>query len=635
MQQRIPPPPALALCVALVLGAVSCGPAERSSSSEGLSSWVENRNGDFVTIANLTGSEPSGYAPYTVYFDATNSYSTDPNRWINEFRWDFGDGTSSSAGWVAHTFENPGEYFVHLIAYANAGQGASVTMEIHVLPPEPPTAVLDTYGNTVGPAPLVAMMDPTRSFAFPGDANNWIDAFEWDFDDGSPISNLGWVEHPYAHPGSYRPKIKVTDGRGLSDIHSTLIQVGCSSSSPCNHVPGQTQWSKRLVETGHQGARDLANDSAGNLVTASNVSLFQNDTFVGQSSVLAKHTAAGALLWELEFEPQRPSLPYAELSAVEVGPEDEIWVSGSVGGTLHLGSETFQDEAFWLKLSPEGEVLATFHRNDFSPIRAVGEDGSLYGILTSSNSLFKMGPDGTEAWRTPIDFGAYAFAVDGHGNLVLGGEVYDAPNEPVPGRGIIAVFSTEDGAEKWRKRVGSVPSRVKSVDVAEDGTLAAGIVLENPAPISWAGESIARPVVNSTGRNTDFGALLVGNVNGQEEWGQWVDVASLHITQHDTSPLVAIHPSGLVAIAGESPFAGVGVVWAFDRTTGQRAWYRELGKAAPVPTNANRYPTTSVGLSAVEDGFALFGYFIGSQDFGTGGLTSETSAAFLLQLMAE
>jgi PKD repeat protein len=83
---------------------------------------------------------------------------------------------------------------------------------------------IDFNGSSpTGAVPLTVYFDATRSRST--DPNNWIAAFEWDFGDGTPHSNAGWVAHTYSRAGTYTASLTVTEGRGQRATVPFIIEA--------------------------------------------------------------------------------------------------------------------------------------------------------------------------------------------------------------------------------------------------------------------------------------------------------------------------------------------------------------------------------------------------------------------------
>ena len=88
--------------------------------------------GELTSVkANFNYTSTNKFAPAEFYFNNTSSYAT-------SYRWDFGDGSTSTLSEPIHTYTEIGTYNVKLIASAN-GKSSTITKSIDVIPP--PTKV--------------------------------------------------------------------------------------------------------------------------------------------------------------------------------------------------------------------------------------------------------------------------------------------------------------------------------------------------------------------------------------------------------------------------------------------------------------------------------------------------------------
>jgi hypothetical protein len=80
-------------------------------------------------------------------FDASGS--SDPDGTVNQYTWDFGDGSSGSGSSANHTFAGSGTFPVRLTVADNGGATDSVTHEVSVSAPVSSPFVVDSFGRTV------------------------------------------------------------------------------------------------------------------------------------------------------------------------------------------------------------------------------------------------------------------------------------------------------------------------------------------------------------------------------------------------------------------------------------------------------------------------------------------------------
>ncbi|MHB1137550.1 MAG: PKD domain-containing protein [Microthrixaceae bacterium] len=199
----------LPLLAAVTLVAAACVPPTTGGDS--------NLRPTAVTAANPT----SGQAPLLVQFSSTGT--SDPDGFIEEYVWDFGDGSAtSSAQHPVHTYLTGGTFTAELTVTDDGGATASSTILISVTPPAnyPPTAILGAT-PTSGKAPLTVDFSSASS----ADVDGTIVATEWDFGDGSPLDTAASPTHTYTAVGSYIASLTVTDDQGDSSTDTLQIDV--------------------------------------------------------------------------------------------------------------------------------------------------------------------------------------------------------------------------------------------------------------------------------------------------------------------------------------------------------------------------------------------------------------------------
>ena len=158
---------------------------------------------DIVPVADFT------------YVQSCNSFTfTDastPVGDITEWNWDFGDGTNS-------TFQNPpahdylisGLIDVELLVTHSSGCKDSITQQINIIP------VADfTYDQFCDSIEFFDASTPV------GEITTW----EWDFDDGTPISYDQYPIHVYANPGTYFTELIVTHTSTCKDTITQEIII--------------------------------------------------------------------------------------------------------------------------------------------------------------------------------------------------------------------------------------------------------------------------------------------------------------------------------------------------------------------------------------------------------------------------
>ena len=158
-------------------------------------------------VANFTGTPTSGYAPLTVQFNDTSTYST-PNSW----NWSFGDGSFSVVQNSSHSYASAGSYTVNLTT-ADVG-GSNTTSKANYINvsaalPIPSFTGTPTFGNE----PLDVQFNDTT-------LSTGIQYWNWSFGDTTWFNTTDItaknVTHPYSSIGSYTVNLSITNSSGLS-----------------------------------------------------------------------------------------------------------------------------------------------------------------------------------------------------------------------------------------------------------------------------------------------------------------------------------------------------------------------------------------------------------------------------------
>jgi outer membrane protein assembly factor BamB len=170
----------------------------------------------------FTASPISGYGPLTVRFiDRTKG---SPTAW----RWDFGDGNTSSEQSPVHTYTATGKYTPRLTALNSGGSTSYSSLvwvrERPVIPTFTPTPTI-TPKPTIPPIPgfpPIAFFAMNRSFGsapltvlFNDMSFRGPTTWQWDFGDGES-STLRNPVHSFANPGTYPVSLTVTNANGQS-----------------------------------------------------------------------------------------------------------------------------------------------------------------------------------------------------------------------------------------------------------------------------------------------------------------------------------------------------------------------------------------------------------------------------------
>lgn len=103
-----------------------------------------------IAVIHSDPYPPSGHAPLTVKFNASESIDPTTGGDIVDYHWDLGDGTSSDAAALTHTYDAEGTYTVTLTVTNAAGLVKTATTEVVVGNTYPaPTIIAPALGVTI------------------------------------------------------------------------------------------------------------------------------------------------------------------------------------------------------------------------------------------------------------------------------------------------------------------------------------------------------------------------------------------------------------------------------------------------------------------------------------------------------
>jgi gliding motility-associated-like protein len=170
---------------------------------------------NIINIAKPTASftiSPKTFAicpPLTV---SMNNQST--GQGTNTYAWDLGDGNTDNNTNTNNTYTAPGVFNVRLIAISDQGCRDTAYQTINIL----------GYAGSLDYSPLKGCNPLTVNFTT--NLTN-VPSLVWDFNDGSILAatNGNPVSHTYTVPGSYKPKLLLSDGAGCSSTSEGLKTI--------------------------------------------------------------------------------------------------------------------------------------------------------------------------------------------------------------------------------------------------------------------------------------------------------------------------------------------------------------------------------------------------------------------------
>jgi len=181
--------------------------------------------------AALTADRNDGHAGQIYTFDA--SRSSDPDGDPLQYRFDFGDGTTTD--WVNfpdidHVYDRTGLFTVRVRVRDVDGLVADAQYPVRVRPRNhPPAAALQ-----VTPGSLT---DPFSFVSVSNDQDGTIVWTEWDFGDGGTATGTV-VSHLFSSPGNYTVRLWVRDDDGETTSASALININRPPALVSRNPPG-------------------------------------------------------------------------------------------------------------------------------------------------------------------------------------------------------------------------------------------------------------------------------------------------------------------------------------------------------------------------------------------------------------
>ena len=174
-----------------------------------------------LSIANVPPKADFYYSPElphtmeTVYF---YDNSSDPDGYVIEWQWDFGDGNISYEKNTAHVYKKAGKYNVTLTIVDNEGMPDAITKQIVIRNREP---IIRFFWTKEGYE--IKFID--ASYDIDGNIVNYT----WDFGDGN-ISYEKNPSHRYAKDGIYNVRLIVRDDDG--GINETVKAIDTLNKLP-------------------------------------------------------------------------------------------------------------------------------------------------------------------------------------------------------------------------------------------------------------------------------------------------------------------------------------------------------------------------------------------------------------------
>lgn len=178
---------------------VTCTVTDRSGGTA--TSWISVEVYPLPTVVVMV--KPAAAIPGTRL-----RFNAEPSGGVGTptIRWNFGDGFSGTGTTVTHAYSNPGEYLVTATVQDSVGGKTSNSLTVKIS-----RLVLSAGSST-------STSLPGESITFAATATGGAEGpfeYVWDFGDATTGTGAMTI-HTYDRPGSYIPRVTVTDGEGNS-----------------------------------------------------------------------------------------------------------------------------------------------------------------------------------------------------------------------------------------------------------------------------------------------------------------------------------------------------------------------------------------------------------------------------------
>jgi len=148
---------------------------------------------------------------------------TDPDGRVVSWRWEFGDGNTSTLRNPTHQYTHKGTFTVRLTVTDDDGLTASTTRQITVVN-LPPVASFTVALHIEHLGLVLRRREVTFDASGSYDPDGEIVRYAWDFGDGNTAEGR-IVTHTYPEAGTYTVRLTVTDDDGMTDTAEQEVQV--------------------------------------------------------------------------------------------------------------------------------------------------------------------------------------------------------------------------------------------------------------------------------------------------------------------------------------------------------------------------------------------------------------------------
>lgn len=172
---------------------------------------------ELITVGSSSSNPPqarfrtdkrTGYVPLKVQFTDQSLGK------VSDWRWDFGDGTSSTERNPSHEFNETGIFSISLSVSGPGGENQVSRKGYVVVSPSPNPLIA---GFTMEPSEGIAPLSVKFIDSSTGNINRYL----WDFGDGA-VTETRNPTHRYTKPGSYIVKLTVYGPTGISSADQSV-----------------------------------------------------------------------------------------------------------------------------------------------------------------------------------------------------------------------------------------------------------------------------------------------------------------------------------------------------------------------------------------------------------------------------
>ena len=166
--------------------------------------------------ADFTADKTNACSPAIIQF--TDLSSTPASTKINEWKWDFGDGNTSTDQNPKHIYKNPGLYNVILTVSTDKGCKKVIVKPNYITVSQGVVPSFTYSDPTVCRAPIT--INFTNSSTGPGNLS-----YNWSFGDGGSTTTTS-PSHAYGVNGNYHVSLIVSSDQGCMDSSSADLSIG-------------------------------------------------------------------------------------------------------------------------------------------------------------------------------------------------------------------------------------------------------------------------------------------------------------------------------------------------------------------------------------------------------------------------